>query len=151
MILGRRGGLNVVVGEGMFWRCNGRGMTGFPRDQPGEIKKCSGAAGTGRRVASQGGGGGGFCAVTLIWRTGQGSPDHSEYAPPSPDQASPHSAGKPELAAKWPLLAAGPGPGCWWHHRPVAVAPLSVLCTASASSLTLLEGGSGLTTAGTAV
>lgn len=70
----------------------------------------------------------GFCAVTLIWRTCQDSPDQSEYVLPSPDHSSPNSAGKLELAAKWPLLAAGPGPGWWWPHMPVVVSPLSPCC-----------------------
>lgn len=111
-------------------------MTKFPRDQLGEIKdvlRCSGSwTQWPAREEEEG-----FCAVTLVWRTCQDSPNQSEYVLPSPDYSSPNSAGKLELAAKWPLLAAGPGPGWWWHHMPVAVTPLSSCCAKHWSLLAL--------------
>lgn len=100
-------------------------MTKFPRDQLGEIKevlRCSGSWTQSGQPASREEKG--FCAITLTWRTCQDSPNQSEYVLHSP----PNSAGKLELTAKWPLPAAGPGPGRWWHHMPVAVTPLSSCC-----------------------
>lgn len=74
---------------------------------------------------------------------------------PSLDHPSPRSAGKPELAVKCFALAP---PSSWACTRAVMAAHADcghpspfLLCKASESSCTLLEGGSGLTTAGMTV
>lgn len=133
-----------------------------PRDQRGEYRKELGCNGSWMQSGQPG-----RMKRASVWsdhyleevslclgRLCQDSPDPSECFPLS-GPPFPRSAGKPELAVKCFALAP---PSSWARTRAVMAAHAGcghpspfLLCKASESSCTLLEGGSGLTTAGMTV